>query len=93
MTVNVHQGDDDGLDYERYLAPGHKPEDDDPKVLRARIAAVRDLHHPVTVSGRQVCGGCSVQRTPHRQQAAWVALIPHPCPTTRALDGAAGDQP
>ncbi|MET7713717.1 hypothetical protein [Streptomyces sp. NPDC005407] len=25
-------------DYERYLAPGYKPEDDDPTVLRARIA-------------------------------------------------------
>jgi hypothetical protein len=27
---------EDKLDYERYLAPGYRPEDDDPKVLRAR---------------------------------------------------------
>jgi hypothetical protein len=28
-------------DYERYLAPGYRPEDDDPKALRARLARVR----------------------------------------------------
>lgn len=29
--------------YERYLAPGYKPEDDDPKALRARVSAADEL--------------------------------------------------
>jgi hypothetical protein len=42
-------------EYERYLAPGYRPEDDDPKALRATLEQVR-------AEVRMLCGCCGNNR-------------------------------
>ncbi|MFB7359608.1 hypothetical protein [Streptomyces gardneri] len=36
-------------DYERFIAPGYNPAEDDPRALQARIAAALELHRPERV--------------------------------------------
>jgi len=56
--------------------------------LRARTAAVADLHHPITLMGQVWCDACSVQRQTGPRTTERIAYIPHPCPTIQALDTA-----
>lgn len=75
-------------EYERWLAPGYRPEDDDLEALRQRLAAARDLHTPIRHMGQAWCAECSVRRSTGPRTQEWVAFVPHPCATVRALDGA-----
>lgn len=71
--------------YERWLAPGYRPEDDDPDVLRGRIEAALALHQPIPGEGdTRWCQVCS-QREVQPQPVGW--WVPFPCPTVRALSG------
>lgn len=71
--------------YERMLAPGYRPEDDDPEVLRGRIAAAIQLHQPVVGEDTtRWCGVCS-QDEEQPQPVGW--WVPFPCPTVLALQG------
>jgi hypothetical protein len=42
-AVTCQQCEERRPDYERYLAPGYRPEDDDPRVLRTRAEAAEGL--------------------------------------------------
>lgn len=54
--------------------------------LEAAIARVRDLHQSVQHMGQIWCGECSVRRRTGPKTEEWVAFIPHPCATIRALN-------
>jgi len=56
---------------------------------RAKSAAVRALHHPVTLMGMVCCDECSTQRSTGPNASERVAYIPHPCRTIQALNGEA----
>jgi hypothetical protein len=70
--------------YERMLAPGYNPGDDDPKILRARIAQAIALHQPIGGDGGPYCDTCTQEEKQPAPTGWWV---PFPCPTVRALTG------
>ncbi len=72
--------------YERMLAPGYNPGDDDPKVLRDRIAKAIALHQPIGGDGGPYCETCT-QEEKQPQPVGW--WVPFPCPTVQALTGVA----
>ena len=47
--------------------------------LRAAIERVRALHAPIEIASKKFCDECN------NETEYWV--VPHPCPTLRALDG------
>ncbi|MEU5742012.1 hypothetical protein ABZ784_28975 [Streptomyces tendae] len=56
--------------------------------LEAEVAAARDLHTPIRHMGQAWCAECSVRRRTGPRTQEWVAFVPHPCATVRALGGA-----
>ena len=71
--------------YERYLAPGYQPGDDDPDALRARIDAARELHKPVGDWSWSTFGCAHEER---HTRLCGVCKTCSPCATLRALEGA-----
>lgn len=71
--------------YERMLAPGYRAQDDDPEVLRKRIARARELH-PAKADWSWATFGCA-HGGKHPTRCATCGTC-SPCPTLDALSGA-----
>ncbi len=70
--------------YERMLAPGYNHGDDDPEVLRARIAKAISLQQPIAGDDWPYCETCTQEE---KQPAPIGWWVPFPCPTVQALTG------
>lgn len=70
--------------YERMLAPGYRPEDDDPQVLRSRIGEALKLHRPASDWSWQ---GFGCQHDGAHNKRCRECGQCYPCPTVQALNG------